>query len=208
MTRRRRFFIALGITAGLAVTLYAISLAQVIRAAQDDQRSPATAVVVLGAAQYNGRPSPVLRARLLHALALYVEGYAPMVVVTGGTARGDAVSEAEAGRRFLRAAGVPDSAIVVLPEGTNTDETLDALADWVARTGGGEVLLVSDGFHMARLRVEARRHGIVARTTPAPTSPIAGPREWSYFLAEGIKFPVALLRDDGSEWPGSDSLPR
>ena len=208
MTPRRRILIALSITAGLPVVLYVIALVRVIRAAHDDQRRPATAIVVLGAAQYNGRPSPVLRARLLHALALYIEGYAPMVVVTGGAAPGDAVSEAEAGRRFLRAEGIPDSAITALPEGSNTEETLDAVADWVTRTGGGEVLLVSDGFHMARLRVEARRHGILAWTTPSPTSPIAGPREWSYFLAEGVKYPVALLRDDGSDWPGVDSLAR
>jgi hypothetical protein len=149
MTSRRRILIALGLTAGLPVALYLIALVRVIRAAHDDQRRPADAIVVLGAAQYNGRPSPVLRARLLHSLALYIEGYAPVVVVTGGAAPGDAVSEAE-----------------------------------------------------------ARRHGVVAWTTPSPTSPIAGPREWSYFLAEGVKYPVALLRDDGSEWPGVDSLAR
>ena len=206
MTLRRRLFIALGITAGLAVTLYAVALVLVIRAAHDDQQRNVGAVVVLGAAQYNGRPSPVLKARLLHALALYRKGFAPVIVVTGGTATGDAVSEAEAGRRFLLAEGAPVAAVVSLPEGTNTDETLDAVVDWVRQTGTAEVLLVSDGFHMARLRVEARRHGIVAWTSPAPGSPIAGPREWSYFLAEGVKFPVAYLRDDGSQWPGTDTL--
>lgn len=206
MTLRRRLLIALGITAGLAVTLYLVALVLVIRAAHDDQQRNVGAVVVLGAAQYNGRPSPVLRARLLHALALYGKGFAPVIVVTGGTAPGDAVSEAEAGRRFLLAAGTPVEAVVSLPEGTNTDETLDAVVDWVRQTGTAEVLLVSDGFHMARLRVEARRHGIVAWTSPAAGSPIAGPRAWSYFLAEGVKFPVAYLRDDGSQWPGADSL--
>lgn len=206
MPLRRRIFIALGTTVGLAVILYVIALVLVIRAAHDDQQRNVGAVVVLGAAQYNGRPSPVLRARLLHALALYQKGFAPVIVVTGGTATGDAVSEAEAGRRFLLAAGAPVEAVVSLPEGTNTDETLDAVVDWVRQTGTAEVLLVSDGFHMARLRVEARRHGIVAWTSPAPGSPIAGPREWSYFLAEGVKFPVAYLRDDGSQWPGADSL--
>jgi uncharacterized SAM-binding protein YcdF (DUF218 family) len=208
MTLLRRSLIALGITAGVAVTVYAVALVVVIRAAHDDQQRNAAAVVVLGAAQYNGRPSPVLRARLLHGLALYRKGFAPLIVVTGGTATGDAVSEAEAGRRFLLAEGAPVAAVVSLPEGKNTDETLDAVADWVTRTGSDEVLLVSDGFHMARLRVEARRHGIVAWTSPASGSPIAGPREWSYFLAEGIKFPVAYLRDDGTAWPGVDSLAR
>jgi uncharacterized SAM-binding protein YcdF (DUF218 family) len=113
--------------------------------------------------------------------------------VTGGTASGDAMSEAEAGKRYLVGEGVPDSAILAVPEGSNTDETIDALAHWVRRAGKADVLLVSDGFHMARLRVEARRHGLVAWTTPAASSPITGPGEWSYFLAEGIKFPVAYL---------------
>ena len=208
MTRGRRFLIAFGITVALAVVCYVVSLVVVIRTAHDDQQRSADAIVVLGAAQYNGRPSPVLRARLLHALALHRLGYAPVVVVTGGTATGDAVSEAEAGRRLLIAEGLPDSVIKVVPEGRNTDETLDGVADWVARAKKRDVLLVSDGFHMARLRVEARRHGLIAWTTPATGSPITGPREWSYFMAEGVKFPVALFRDDGSSWPeGLDSAP-
>jgi uncharacterized SAM-binding protein YcdF (DUF218 family) len=103
------------------------------------------------------------------------------------------VSEAEAGRRYLVGEGVPDSAVLVVPEGSNTDETMAALADWVRHAGKSDVLLVSDGFHMARLRVEAERHGLIAWTTPAVSSPIEGQSEWSYFLAEGIKFPVTYL---------------
>ena len=193
MSLRRRLLILAGLTLATAGVLYLVSLV--------DQQRSVGAIVVLGAAQYNGKPSPVLKARLRHALGLYQLGYAPLIVVTGGTASGDEVSEAEAGRRYLVSEGVADSAVLVVPEGTNTDETMDALADWVRAAGKGDVLLVRDGFQMARLRVEARRHGLRAWTTPATSSPISGPREWSYFLAEGIKFPVAYLRDEGAEWP-------
>ena len=201
MKLRRRLLVFTGLTLALAGVLYLVSLWLVIRAAREDQQRSVGAIVVLGAAQYNGKPSPVLKARLRHALGLYQLGYAPAIVVTGGTASGDAMSEAEAGRRYLTGEGVADSAVFVIPEGSNTDETMDALADWVRQTGKEDVLLVSDGFHMARLRVEARRHGLIAWTTPAASSPIVGSGEWSYFLAEGIKFPVAYLRDDTSEWP-------
>ena len=201
MTLRRRLFIVVGLILATTLVLYLASLMMVISAARDDQERPAGAIVVLGAAQYNGRPSPVLKARLRHALGLYQLGYAPVIVVTGGTASGDQVSEAEAGRRYLVGEGVADSAVFVVPEGRNTDETMEAVADWVRKEGKRDVLLVSDGFHMARLRVEARRHGLTAWTTPAVSSPIEGRNEWSYFLAEGIKFPVAYLRDDGAGWP-------
>src|SRR6188768_1232727 len=175
MSPRRRLFIITLLTLAIVAGLYLTSLVIVIRAARGDQQRSAGAIVVLGAAQYNGRPSPVLKARLRHALGLYQLGFAPVIVVTGGTASGDEVSEAEAGRRYLLSEGVADSAVLMVPEGSNTDETMDALADWVRKSGKHDVLLVSDGFHMARLRVEARRHGLRAWTTPATSSPIAGP---------------------------------
>ena len=96
----------LAVLAGAIV--YTVSLVMVLVVSQQDQRQPVDAIVVLGAAQYNGRPSPVLRARLDHALELYREELAPLVVVTGGVGRGDTTSEAAVGRRYLVAHGVPD----------------------------------------------------------------------------------------------------
>src|SRR5215213_4163256 len=95
-----------------AVIVYTIALVMVLVVSQQDQRQPVDAIVVLGAAQYNGRPSPVLRARLNQALALYREGLAPLVVVTGGVGRGDTTSEAAVGRRYLISHGVPDTVAV------------------------------------------------------------------------------------------------
>ena len=178
---------------GVAGVAYGVSLALVWRAARQDQRRAAGAVVVLGAAQYNGKPSPVLRARLDHALELHRGGLVPLIVVTGGIGSGDRESEATVGRRDLAGQGVPDSELVVLAKGRDTDETMDAVADWARGREINEVLLVSDAFHMARLRVVARRHGLTAWTSPATASPIAGTREWGYLLGEGLKLPVAYL---------------
>jgi len=178
---------------GLAGVWYGVSLALVWRAAREDERRQAGAVVVLGAAQYNGKPSPVLRARLDHALELHREGLAPLIVVTGGIGSGDRESEATVGRRYLVGQGVPDSAVVVLAKGRDTDETMVAVADWARGREISEVLLVSDAFHMARLRVVARRHGLTAWTSPATASPISGAKEWGYLLGEGLKLPVVYL---------------
>lgn len=174
--------------------VYGTALVLVWRAAREDQRRAAGAVVVLGAAQYNGKPSPVLRARLDHALALHRAGLAPLLVVTGGIGSGDRESEATVGRRYLLGLGVPDSAVVVVAKGKDTDETIAAVAEWVRERELTDVLLVSDAFHLARLRVVAGRHGLVAWTSPAPKSPISGEREWGYLLAEGFKLPVAWVR--------------
>ena len=93
-----------------AAIVYTVSLVMVLVVSQQDERRPVDAIVVLGAAQYNGRPSPVLRARLDHALGLYRDELAPLVVVTGGIGRGDTTSEAMVGRRYLMAHGVPAEA--------------------------------------------------------------------------------------------------
>lgn len=189
---RRRWKLLLLLVGAVGV-VYGIALAMVWRAAREDQRRDAGAVVVLGAAQYNGKPSPVLRARLDHALELQHSGLVPLIVVTGGIGSGDRESEATVGRRYLLAEGIPDSLVVVVARGKDTDETMAAVADWVRSRERTEILLVSDAFHLARLRVVAHRHGLVAWTSPAPGSPIAGEREWGYFLAEGVKLPVAYL---------------
>jgi len=175
---------------------YGLLLGWVWWASRLDQRRPADAIVVLGAAQYNGRPSPVLRARLDHALELYREGLAPTIVVTGGIGTGDRMSEATVGDRYLRAHAVPNSAIVVRPDGRSTEESMRSVADWMHGRELGRALLVSDPFHMARLRLEARRAALVAYTSPTRTSPIVagGRAEAGYFVLEALKLPVAALR--------------
>jgi uncharacterized SAM-binding protein YcdF (DUF218 family) len=181
------------VAAGL---FYTVWLVMVLVISQQDQRHPADAVVVLGAAQYNGRPSPVLRARLDHGMRLYRDGLAPRIIVTGGVGRGDTTSEAEVGRRWLLAQNIPDSAIVVVPRGRSTYASMTDVAAWMHRRNLGTVLLVSDPFHMCRLRFEARRVSLDAFTSPTPSSPISeNPNlELRYLFWEALKAPVAWVR--------------
>jgi len=178
------------LTFGWASVVVAVALASA-----HDQATTADAIAVLGAAQYNGRPSPVFRARLDHAAALYQRGLAPVVLVTGGVGSGDTVSESEVGRRYLVKAGLPEGAVLALPAGESTAASLHGVADWFAGHDSRRVLLVSDGFHMLRLQIIASRLGLVAFTSPAPNSPIrSNPRRnAAYFLAEGFKVPVTWV---------------
>ncbi len=185
-----------GLVAGALVLLYAGTLGWVYRVSREDQRRPADAIVVLGAAHYNGRPSPVLRGRLEHALALYRDGLAPWMVVTGGTHPGDSESEAAVQRRFLLDSGVPDSVVIPLDQGATTEASVSALATWMRERGVATALLVSDGFHLARLRLEASSRGVTAYTTPTPASPISAGsrREWAFLASEALKVPITWLR--------------
>jgi uncharacterized SAM-binding protein YcdF (DUF218 family) len=179
-----------------AVIIYTVALVLVLVVSQQDQRPRVDAIVVLGAAQYNGRPSPVLRARLDHALALYRDKVAPLVVVTGGVGAGDTTSEAIVGRRYLTAHGVPVGAVVAQPEGRSTMASMNAVSRWLRGRGLTRVVLVSDPFHMFRLRLEAHRTELEAYTSPTESSPISDNPvlELRYLFAEGFKVPVAWLR--------------
>jgi len=192
----RRLRRAIGLVLLAAATVYTVALVTVLVVSQQDQRRPVDAIVVLGAAQYNGRPSPVLRARLDHALQLYLEGFAPRIVVTGGVGRGDTTSEAIVGRQYLLTQDVPPSAVVVQPQGRSTQASMTAVADWLAAEHLNRVILVSDPFHMFRLRLEARRTDLEAYTSPTESSPISDNPvlELRYLAAEGLKIPVAWLR--------------
>jgi uncharacterized SAM-binding protein YcdF (DUF218 family) len=187
---------ALGWILLAAATIYTVALVTVLVVSQQDQRRPVDAIVVLGAAQYNGRPSPVLRARLNHALSLYREGYAPRIIVTGGMGLGDTTSEATVGRRFLVTRGVPSEAVIVQAQGRSTQASMTAVGEWLEDQGLRRVLLVSDPFHMSRLRMEARRTNLEAYTSPTEDSPISDNPvlELRYLFAEGFKIPVAWFR--------------
>jgi len=187
----RRVLTATLVAAAMA---WAASLALVVRAARRDAAAPAGAIIVLGAAQYDGRPSPVLRSRLDHAAVLWRRALAPLVIVTGGVGAGDTTSEAAVGRRYLLERGLPDSALVAEATGRASEPSLRAaLAHVPGRTG--RVILVSDGFHMQRLSVIARRLGLQPLGSPAPDSPIRANRrrELGYLLAESVKWPVAFI---------------
>lgn len=153
----------------------------------------ADAILVLGAAQYNGRPSPVFRARLDHAIALYKQQLAPKIVVTGGVGRGDTLSEGEVGRRYALKNGVPESAIMVERRGVTSAESITAAAAMLRAQGLTTVLVVSDSYHMLRADLLARRAGLTPYRAPARTPIAKSKRYWRYVLRESVLFPATAL---------------
>lgn len=179
-----------------AVVAYAAAFIAVYLVSRQDGRRASDVIAVLGAAQYNGRPSPVFKARLDHAAELYRAKLAPRVVVMGGRAEGDREAEAEVGRRYLQVRGVPRRAAFAVPEGRDTQESIAALAAWLGERELDSVLFVSDPFHLARLRLDAAGHGFAVAASPATGSPISADwrRELPYLASEALKLPVALAR--------------
>jgi uncharacterized SAM-binding protein YcdF (DUF218 family) len=175
--------------------IWLISGSAVLLWSSRDEAKPAQAIVVLGAAQYAGRPSPVLRARLDHALDLWNRRLASLLILTGGTGPGDTTSEAAVGRNYARRHGVPDTAILIENEGRTTSESMRAVAGMLEARGLQTALLVSDPFHMLRLRILARRFGFTPYTSPTQTSPISPNREqrWKYIFSESLKVPMAFF---------------
>jgi uncharacterized SAM-binding protein YcdF (DUF218 family) len=191
---RWRFYLYSSLVALACVWLF--SLAGVLVVGARDAAEPSDVIVVLGAAQYAGRPSPVLRARLDHAASLWRQGYAPWLIVTGGMGRGDTTSEAAAGRRYLVRQGIPDSAILLESQGKTTEASVRAVAKIMRERKLQRAILVSDPFHMLRLAILGKRHGLRYATSPTRTSPIsASPvRALEYVLGESIKVPLTAAR--------------
>ncbi len=177
------------------VLVWIVSTLAVLGWGELDQARKADAIVVLGAAQYAGKPSPVLKARLDHALELWNHGMATRLVLTGGMGTGDTTSEAAVGRIYAQRQGVPDSAILLETSGRNTRESMQTVARIMESNGLRSAILVSDPFHMLRLRIIAKRFGFTPYTSPTRTSPISPNREqrWKYILGESVKVPVAFF---------------
>jgi len=196
MTRKRRSVARRSLVIVVAVILtWLVAVGAVLLSGAVDGRRPADSIIVLGAAQYVGRPSPVLQARLDHGAELWREGLAPWMVLTGGVGTGDTTSEAAVGRRYLLARGIPDSAILLEGEGRTTGQSVRAAADLLKAQGLRSAILVSDPFHSARLRILAFRHGLNAVTSPTRTSPIGRSmrRQLRYVVSEALKLPVAMV---------------
>ncbi len=142
-------------------------------AATRDDRRKVQAIVVLGAAQYNGTPSPVLRGRLDQAYALYKAKMAPLIIVTGGRQEGDITTEASAGAKYLIKKGVPDKWIRREVQGQDSYESLRATKRFLSTEGVEKVLIVTDGYHVARAIETAREVGLEAYGSPVPdTGPL------------------------------------
>lgn len=196
MARAGRTFRILIISTLLAVLVFWSGwMAAVLLWSTLDQARPAESIVVLGAAQYDGHPSPVLRARLDHVVELWDRHMARVVILTGGTGPGDTTSEAAVSRDYVRKHGIPDDAILLENEGRTTRESMLAVAGMLKDRGLKTAILVSDPFHMLRLWILSRRFGFIPYTSPTRTSPISPNREerWKYMLSESVKAPMAFL---------------
>ncbi|MFL5673838.1 MAG: YdcF family protein [Chloroflexota bacterium] len=139
---------------------------------QIDDKRPADAIVVMGAAQYDGRPSPIFAARLDHAVALYRAGVARTLVVTGGKADGDRTTEAASARSYAIARGVPPDAILMEDQSRTTQQSIHAVSALLRGKGLSDAIFVSDRPHMLRVLRMAQDDGITAWGSPTATSPI------------------------------------
>ena len=178
--------------ASLALLLWVTSFLAVVLWSMRDQARPVDAIVVMGAAQYVGRPSPVLRARLDHAHQLWQRELARRVIVTGGRGPGDTTSEAAVSGRYLTGRGIPASALLFETDGRSTRESIAAVAEMMRTHHLRTVLLVSDPFHMLRLRLVAHWHGLESYGSPTRSSPISARRAevLTYLIGESVKVPL------------------
>jgi uncharacterized SAM-binding protein YcdF (DUF218 family) len=176
------------------VLYFAVTFVQVWQTGRQDEARRAQAVIVLGAAQFDGRPSAVLRARLDHAAVLYRRKIAPVVVVTGGKIEGDRFTESAASANYLHTKGVPDEAILREATGRTSWQSLAASARFlIGDRGIRDVVLVSDPFHAARVRGIASELGFQAATSPTRTSPITGMTEFRHMLTETAQVGIARI---------------
>jgi uncharacterized SAM-binding protein YcdF (DUF218 family) len=156
-----------------ALSAYEVSIYRAIRRqAKTDEARPAGAIVVFGAAEYNGHPSPVLKARLDQAFALEERGLAPIVITTGGHGADPVYTEAAVSRDYLVQLGVPENSVFTDEESETTWESVRAAAHILMQRHASTCVAVSDGFHLCRVRLMFQSLGITAYTSPAKDSPI------------------------------------
>jgi uncharacterized SAM-binding protein YcdF (DUF218 family) len=174
--------------------------------ARQDSRPSSDAIVVLGSAQYNGVPSSIFEARLEHAIALYDDGVAPVIVTVGGKADGDQFTEAEAGQRYLADAGVPDDALLAVPEGVDTLESMRAVSTAFTGRGWSSAVLVSDPWHAMRAERMAEDVGLAAESSPTRQGPAVQTRatQFRYILRETAAY--LLYRATGESIAGAPGI--
>jgi uncharacterized SAM-binding protein YcdF (DUF218 family) len=189
-----------------AVLLIASTALAIWWTARQDSRPASEAIVVLGSAQYNGVPSSIFEARLEHAIALYEDGVAPVIVTVGGKADGDQFAEAEAGRDYLAGSGIPDEALLAVPEGVDTLESIRAVSTAFAERGWSRAVLVSDPWHAMRAERMAEDAGLDAESSPTRQGPAVQTRttQFRYILRETAAY--LLYRATGESVAGAPGI--
>lgn len=186
MSRWARALLVLAALVVLGLGYVGVSLLQVWQTGRSYSVPPGRVVVVLGAAQYDGRPSPQLAARLDEVLRIWDTGVVDQVMVTGGRLPGDRFTEAEASARYLTAAGIAPEAIVAEDVGTTTFSSLQAAAGILSEVGVREVVLVTDPFHALRSQLIAAEVGLDAVVAPTSTSVVRGGADRRLHLREAL----------------------
>lgn len=177
---------AVGAIALAALLVVGATAVRVWQVARQDHRPASDAIIVLGGAQYDGRPSSIFEARLDHALDLYEAGVAPRVITVGGNKPGDRFTEAEAGAQWLRDQGVPGTDVVAVGEGNDTLRSLQAVATVFDRNGWSTAVLVTDPWHALRSQRMANDAGVHAVASPTRQGPAVRTRgtEMRYIARE------------------------
>jgi uncharacterized SAM-binding protein YcdF (DUF218 family) len=189
-----------------ALLLVASTAAAIWWTARQDSRPRSDAIVVLGSAQYNGVPSSIFEARLEHALSLWEDGVAPVVVTVGGKAAGDQFTEAEAGRDYLMDAGIPGDSLLAVQEGVDTLESMRAVGATFAERGWSSAVLVTDPWHAMRAERMAEDSGISAESSPTRQGPAVQTRntQFRYILRETAAY--LLYRVTGESVAGAPGI--
>ena len=167
---------------------FGVTFVRIARQEDRDETRPADVIVVFGAAEYAGHPSPIYRARLEHALELYRRGLAPMIITSGGAAEDPRYNEGGVGRDFLVAQGVPDSRIIAETQAENTDASAERVAVIMRENNMKTCLAVSDNYHMFRVKAMLRGQGVTAFASPRQEP--ANASLWEHILA--------MVREDAS----------
>ena len=168
-----------------------MNIVQVWSVGRSDGRREVDAIVVMGVAQYDGKPSPQLQARLDHVLTLWNEGVAQLVVTTGGNQPGDRFTEARASADYLIAGGIPESSISMEDIGSTTLQSLQGVAEIVKSRGLSSVEIVTDPYHALRSRLIAQDLGLTTYVSPAENSAVTGGAEKRRMINEGLGISLA-----------------
>jgi uncharacterized SAM-binding protein YcdF (DUF218 family) len=197
-SKRRKVILSVLLSLLLALLLAALGWSrwvygQIESYANQDQAAPSDAIVVFGAAEYDGKPSPVFRARLDHALSLYHRGIAPLIVTLGGNG-GDQYSEGGVGEEYLESMGIPEEAIIAETESRTTEESARSVAVIAQANGLRRLVIVSDGTHLFRIHAICAADGLNVLTSPRPRVVVeGGSREMARIWHEIVSYTVWRL---------------
>ncbi|HVX66397.1 MAG TPA: YdcF family protein [Bryobacteraceae bacterium] len=185
----RRFFRIALLTALLIVAAVVVRTAiRIERQSTRDETREADVILILGAAEYRGRPSPVLKGRLDHGLELYLEKRAPLILTTGGAGGDPVFTEGEVGRDYLIRHGVPSESILVEAEGESTMHSLAAAAEIMRRMSLRSCIVVSDGYHIYRAKKMLEAHGFAVYGSPRPSTTASGARQWWLYTRQAVGY--------------------